>query len=50
MADAVVRSNIPYEEKSVGGFLFEKGYTGKTITVKASEIIERVKTIRERKD
>jgi hypothetical protein len=50
MADAVVRSNIPYEEKSIGGFLFKKGYTGKTITVKASEIIERVKTIRERKD
>jgi hypothetical protein len=50
MADAVARSGISYEKKAIGKFLYEKGYTGKTITAKASEIIEKAKAIRERKD
>jgi len=50
MADAVARSDVSYEKKAIGRFLYEKGYTGKTITAKASEIIEKAKTIRERKD
>lgn len=50
MADAVVKSGIPYEEKAVGRFLYENGYTGKSTIVKASEIIKQAKTMRERRE
>lgn len=50
MADAVAKSGVPCEEKAVGRFLYENGYTGKSTTAKAVEIIEQAKAIRERRD
>jgi hypothetical protein len=47
MADAVAKSCIPHEEKTVGNFLYERGYTGKSTTVKAAEVIEKAKNLRE---
>lgn len=50
MADAVAKCGVPCEEKAVGRFLYENGYTGKSTTAKAEEIIEKAKDIRERSD
>ncbi|WMW25970.1 hypothetical protein RE474_04415 [Methanolobus sediminis] len=47
MSDAVAKSCVLQEEKTVGKFLYEKGYTGKSTTVKAAEIIEMTKKLRE---
>lgn len=47
MADAVAKSCVPYEERCIGKFLYERGYTGKSTTVKAAEVIEKAKNLRE---
>jgi hypothetical protein len=50
MADAVAKSGVIYEEKAIGKFLCENGYTGRRTTARAAEIIEKAKAIRERMD
>ena len=50
MADAVAKSGIPLEKTGVCKFLYESGYTGRSTTSKAAEIIEKAKNIRTRRD
>ncbi len=50
MTDAVANAGIPLKDTVVGKFLFESGYTGRSTTAKVSEIIDKAKTIRERRD
>ena len=50
MTDAVVKADIPLKSTVVGKFLYESGYTGRSTTTKVSEIIDKAKTIRERRD
>lgn len=49
MTDAVANSSIPLDNSVVGKFLYECGYTGKSTNAKVGEIIEKAKTIRERR-
>ena len=50
MTDAVANAGIPLESVTVGKFLYESGYTGRSTTAKVSEIIDTVKIIQERRD
>ncbi len=50
MTDAVANAVIPLKNTVVGKFLYESGYTGRSTTAKVSEIIDKAKTIRERRD
>ncbi|MDR2733017.1 MAG: hypothetical protein LBC99_00055 [Spirochaetota bacterium] len=50
MADAVANTNVPLEDAAVGRFLFVSGYTGKSMTAKVREIIDKAKAIRDRRD
>jgi len=50
MADAVVNADVPLNDVAVGLFLFDNGYTGKSTTAKVSEIIDKAKAIRERRN
>jgi len=50
MIDAVANADIPLKNTVVGKFLYESGYTGRSTTAKVSEIIDKVKAIRERRD
>jgi hypothetical protein len=50
MIDAVANADIPLNNTVVGKFLYDRGYTGRSTTAKVSEIIDKVKTIRERRD
>lgn len=50
MADAVANSDIPLTEANVGRFLYDSGYTGRSTTAQAPEIIEMAKAIRERRN
>ena len=49
MADAVAKANIPLNEADIGRFLYNNGYIGKGTTAKATEIIDIVRTLNERK-
>ena len=46
MTDAVAKSDIPLTSKAIGQFLYENGYTGKSTTSKAGEIINKAAIIR----
>ncbi len=50
MADAVAKAHVPLQDTTVGKFLSESGYTGRRTTAKISEIIDKAKAIRERRD
>lgn len=50
MVNAVTNANISLNNEAVGSFLFDNGYTGRSTTAKVTEIIEKVKSIRERRD
>ena len=50
MTDAVANSNVPLTIASIGRFLYESGYTGRSTTGKASEIISKATIMRERWD
>ena len=50
MADAIAKADIPLKNSAVGKFLYENGYTGRSTTAKANEIIDKAKAIRERRD
>jgi hypothetical protein len=50
MADAVANSGVSLQDAAVGMFLYKSGYTGRRITAKVNEIINKAKNIREKKD
>jgi hypothetical protein len=50
MTDAVANADIPLKNTVVGKFLYESGYTSRSTTAKVGEIIDKAKTIRERRD
>ncbi len=50
MTDAVVNADISLKSTDVGKFLYESGYTGRSTTTKASEIIAKAKGIRKRRN
>jgi len=50
MTDAVANAGIPLKSPVVGKFLYESGYMGRSTTAKVGEIIDKAKTIRERRD
>ena len=50
MTDAVAKSDTKLTESIVCKFLFDNGYTGRSTTAKISEIIDKAKIIRERKN
>ena len=50
MADAVANSDIPLTETNVGRFLYDSGYTGRSTTAQAPEIIEKARAYRERRN
>jgi hypothetical protein len=50
MADAVANSSVPLKATAIGKFLYENGYTGRSTTAKANEIIDKAKAIREKRD
>jgi len=46
MTDAVARADVPLNVSAVGRFLYENGYTGRSTTAKAGEIIDNAKALR----
>jgi len=48
MAEAVAKSDIPLEKAAIQEYLCSNGYTGKSTTAKAVEILEMAKAIRKR--
>jgi hypothetical protein len=50
MADAAAKAGITLNGAVVCKFLYESGYTGKSTTAKVGEIIDKAKTLRERRD
>jgi len=50
MTDAVANADVPLKDTTVGKFLYESGYTGRSTTAKVNEIIDKAKAIRERRD
>lgn len=50
MADAVAKSGVALDKKTVSKFLYKSGYIGRSTTAKTTEIIEKAKTIRERRN
>ncbi len=50
MADAVANADVPLKDTAVGKFLSDNGYTGRSTTAKAGEIIAKAKVIRERRE
>lgn len=50
MTYAVANADVPLKDTSVGKFLYESGYTGRSTTAKVNEIIDKAKAIRERMD
>lgn len=40
MTDAVMNADVLLEEASIGRFLFDSGYTGRSTSAKISKIIE----------
>jgi len=47
MTYAVVNADVPLNDISVGSFLYDKGYTGRSSTAKVKEIIEKAKSLKE---
>jgi hypothetical protein len=50
MTDAVAKADVPLKDTTVGKFLYESGFTGRSTTAKVNEIIDKAKAMRERKD
>ena len=50
MADAVAKSDIPFEKTAIKEFLYNNGYIGRRSYAKIDELIEQAKAIRERRD
>lgn len=50
LIDAVVNANIPLTGKSVGTFLCESGYIGRSTPAKVAEIIDKAKAKQESRD
>jgi hypothetical protein len=50
MTDAVANADILLTEANIGRFLYDRGYTGRSTTAQAHEIIEKAKAIRERRN
>ena len=50
MTNAVSNADIPLTNDTVGRFLYENGFTGRSTSAKVSEIIEKIKSSRERTD
>jgi len=50
MTDAVANADVPLQEAAVGRFLFDNGYTGRSTNAKVTEIIDKAKALRERRD
>ncbi len=48
MTDAVAKADIPLKDTAVGKFLYENGYTGRSTTARAHEIIDKAKALRNR--
>ena len=46
MTDVVANADVPLKETTVGSFLFDNGYTGRSTNAKVTEIIYRAKAIR----
>jgi hypothetical protein len=49
MTDAVANADVPLNDIAVGSFLFDSGYTGRRTNAKITEIIDKAKTIHERR-
>lgn len=49
MADAVANAHVPLKDTAVGKFLYVSGYTGRSTTARVNEIIDKAKTIREKR-
>ena len=49
MTDAVANAGIPLNDLAVEKFLYKNGYIGRSTTAKVGEIIDKAKTIRERR-
>ncbi len=50
MTDAVVNADVSLDGATVGRFLFDSGYTGRSTNAKVKMIIDKAKAIRERRD
>lgn len=50
MTDAVANADVPLKDTTVGKFLYEMGYTGRSTTAKIQKIIDKAKAIRARRD
>ena len=50
MTDAVANADVPLKDIAVSKFLYESGYTGRSTTAKVSEIINKAKAIRKRRN
>ncbi|MFA6220954.1 MAG: hypothetical protein WC647_01430 [Desulfomonilaceae bacterium] len=48
MTDAVAKADVPLKDTAVGKFLYENGYTGRSTTARANEIIDKAKAMRKR--
>lgn len=48
MTDAVSKADVPLKDAAVGKFLYDNGYTGRSTTAGANEIIDKAKAIRKR--
>ncbi len=48
MTDAVAKAHIPLKDTGEGKFLCDNGYTGRIITSRADEIVDRAKVIQAR--
>ena len=49
MTDAVAKADITLKDSTIGKFLYDNGYTGRSTTAKVGEIIDKAKAIRERR-
>lgn len=50
MTDAILEAGLQLDDTSVGKFLYESGYTGRSSAAKVREILEKAKAIRKRMD
>lgn len=50
MSDAVANADVFLKDTDVGQFLFDSGYTGRSMTAKIGEIIDKARDIRERRN
>jgi len=50
MTDAVARADVPLKDAAVGRFLYDSGYIGRSTTSRATEIIDKARAYRDRRD